>query len=54
MSCFFFDRFAFPWEVGMYWKFDIGGSNQRAMGCPGKLLYFIKGTEIKDVSKPSS
>lgn len=29
------NQFGFPWEVGMYWKFHVGGVGQRPMGCPG-------------------
>ena len=34
-------RFAFPWEIGMYWNLTSPhGLNQRAMGCPGLDLPF--------------
>ena len=33
-------RFAFPWEIGMYWNLTVGGLNQRGMGCPGLDLPF--------------
>ena len=29
------NAFMFPWEVGMYWNFTVGGVGQRATGCPG-------------------
>jgi len=29
------NQFAFPWEIGMFWKFSVGGVGQRAIGCPG-------------------
>lgn len=29
------NQFAFPWEVGMFWNFSVGGVAQRAVGCPG-------------------
>jgi len=29
------NQFAFPWEIGLYWNFTVGGEAQRAVGCPG-------------------
>ena len=29
------NRFAFPYEIGLYWNFTVGGVGQRAIGCPG-------------------
>ena len=29
------NQFAFPWEIGLYWNFQVGGEGQRAIGCPG-------------------
>jgi len=29
------NQFAFPWEIGLYWNFSVGGVGQRAIGCPG-------------------
>jgi len=29
------NQFAFPWEIGLYWNFTVGGVAQRAVGCPG-------------------
>lgn len=29
------NQFSFPYEVGLYWDFTVGGPSQRAMGCPG-------------------
>ena len=29
------NQFAFPWEIGMYYSFQVGGPGKRAIGCPG-------------------
>ena len=29
------NQFAFPWEIGLYWNFQVGGVGKRAIGCPG-------------------
>ena len=29
------NEFAFPYEVGFFWNFTVGGVGQRAVGCPG-------------------
>jgi len=29
------NRFAFPYEIGLYWNFTVGGVAQRAVGCAG-------------------
>jgi len=29
------NQFAFPWEIGMYYSFQVGGVSKRAIGCPG-------------------
>ena len=29
------NQFSFPYEVGMYWDFQVGEVSQRAIGCPG-------------------
>jgi len=29
------NQFGFPWEIGLYWNFTVGGVAQRAIGCPG-------------------
>jgi len=29
------NQFGFPWEIGLYWNFTVGGVGQRAVGCPG-------------------
>ena len=29
------NQFGFPWEIGLYWNFTVGGVAQRAVGCPG-------------------
>ena len=31
-------QMALPYEVGLYYKFDMGGPAQRPMGCPGMNL----------------
>ena len=29
------NQFAFPYEIGLFWNFTVGGVGQRAIGCPG-------------------
>ena len=29
------NAFAFPWEIGLYYNFSVGGVNSRPIGCPG-------------------
>lgn len=47
------NQFAFPWEVGMFWNFSVGGEAQRPVGCPGLDRPFGKvNVEVEEPNWP--